>query len=378
MVDRPLAEYVKALDGTSHGLIDFFRSFTDFGKASWYLWPSGISVIFCSFLSRGEDVPPRYRRLFGYVGIRALFLFGAVGVSGIVADILKVLAGRARPLLWLKDWVYGFEPGALSFLWHGMPSGHAATAFAVAFCLVKMYPRWQALWFACALLLASSRVMVDAHYLSDVLAGAALGWLIAGTVLATLTIYASGSLWLSAYTGQSLRSVAVTHFFDDVQPDLAVADWGANTVSVLLGVGTGTFAAKVDYPTGTNPHGLAVGDLGNGEADLVVANASDNTISVMLGKGDGALDGDSFLAYVRQVLAPAGEPAGSPPSRGPGPPIAQVVGAVGIRPTEGPRHAGCSTSPASRARTRTGSPNEIPTGERPGISKRGQRLGRKS
>lgn len=31
-----------------------------------------------------------------------------------------------------------------------------------------------------------------------------LGWTIAGTVLATLTIYACGSLWLSAYTGQSL------------------------------------------------------------------------------------------------------------------------------------------------------------------------------
>ncbi|MEI6500292.1 MAG: biotin transporter BioY [Armatimonadota bacterium] len=31
-----------------------------------------------------------------------------------------------------------------------------------------------------------------------------LGWTVAGAVLATLTIYACGSLWLSAYTGQSL------------------------------------------------------------------------------------------------------------------------------------------------------------------------------
>lgn len=36
-----------------------------------------------------------------------------------------------------------------------------------------------------------------------------LRWLIAGTILATVSIYACGSLWLSAYTGQSLHQ-AVT------------------------------------------------------------------------------------------------------------------------------------------------------------------------
>jgi membrane-associated phospholipid phosphatase len=60
-----------------------------------------------------------------------------------------------------------------------MPSGHSATAFSLAFCLSKLYPRGRVLWFSFALLLASSRIMVDAHYLSDVFAGAALGWLIA-------------------------------------------------------------------------------------------------------------------------------------------------------------------------------------------------------
>lgn len=45
------------------------------------------------------------------------------------------------------------------------------------------------------------------------------------------------------------------------------------TISVLLGMGDGTFAAKVDYPTGGQPLSLAVGDLnGDGRMDLAITN----------------------------------------------------------------------------------------------------------
>jgi membrane-associated phospholipid phosphatase len=177
-VDRPLAFYTHELDQTAHDLIDFFRRITDAGKGCWYLGPCGITTIFCAFLSRGKDVPAPYRRLFGYIGVRTFFVFASVGISGIVADILKPIFGRARPLLELRDGIYGFAPFTnAGALWNGMPSGHATTAFALAFCLAKIAPRGRILWFLYALLLASSRVMVDAHYLSDVLAGAALGWL---------------------------------------------------------------------------------------------------------------------------------------------------------------------------------------------------------
>lgn len=176
--DKPMAEYMRALDETSHGLIDFFRRITDLGKGAWYLWPCGIATIFCAFLSRGRDVPSPYRRLFGYIGVRALFIFATVGISGIVVDIIKPIAGRARPLLWLKDHIYGFDPlTTLGFAWNAMPSGHATTAIALAFALTKLYPRGGVLWFAYGLILSASRVMVDAHYLSDVCAGAFLGWL---------------------------------------------------------------------------------------------------------------------------------------------------------------------------------------------------------
>jgi len=42
---------------------------------------------------------------------------------------------------------------------------------------------------------------------------------------------------------------------------LAVANYNSNTMSVFINNGAGTFAAKVDYTTGTNPISVAVGDF---------------------------------------------------------------------------------------------------------------------
>jgi len=176
--DIPVATYVQGLDDNLPETVDFFRRITDYGKGAWYLWPTAFLVVFSFFLSRGEDVPQAYKRLFGYIGIRAFFIFSTVGLSGIAVNILKVILGRARPIMLLREGVYGFEPlSHIEFLWNSMPSGHTTTAFAVAFSLAHLYPKGNILWLFYACLLALSRVMVNAHYLSDVCAGAALGWL---------------------------------------------------------------------------------------------------------------------------------------------------------------------------------------------------------
>ena len=89
-------------------------------------------------------------------------------------------------------------------------------------------------------------------------------------------------------TGSRPFSVAVGDFNRDGVPDLAVADSSADTVSVLLDDGTGGFGAKTDYATGATPYSVAVGDFnGDGMPDLAVANASSNTVSVLLGDGTG-------------------------------------------------------------------------------------------
>jgi hypothetical protein len=83
-------------------------------------------------------------------------------------------------------------------------------------------------------------------------------------------------------------SVAIADLNADGRPDLAVANYGSNTVSVLLGIGDGTFAAFKGFETGLSPFGVAIADLnGDGRPDLAVANYGSNTVSILLGNGDG-------------------------------------------------------------------------------------------
>ena len=81
--------------------------------------------------------------------------------------------------------------------------------------------------------------------------------------------------------------------------DLAVANSGDNTVSILVNDGTGKFspAATPTVAVGVSPLSVAVGDfLGNGKLDLAVANqfgndateSSPGTVSILLGDGTGS------------------------------------------------------------------------------------------
>src|SRR5712692_5086916 len=89
-------------------------------------------------------------------------------------------------------------------------------------------------------------------------------------------------------TGDWPYSVAVGDLNGDAKPDLATADWGSATVSVLLGNGDGTFQAKVAYVTGYGPRSVAIGDLnGDAKPDLATADSDSNAVSILLGKGDG-------------------------------------------------------------------------------------------
>ena len=123
-----------------------------------------------------------------------------------------------------------------------------------------------------------------------------------GTVSVLLGDGAGGfSAPVACGAGSGPNAVAVGDFNHDGKQDLAVANWGddktASTVSVLLGKGDGTFAAKRDFTAGVAPSSVGVADFnGDGRQDLAVADWGAGTVSVLCGDGKGSFGPKTDLA----------------------------------------------------------------------------------
>ena len=114
---------------------------------------------------------------------------------------------------------------------------------------------------------------------------------------AVLTLTASGILpaqnvtfvpLSQVSTGSKPDALALGDFNGDGIPDVAVANSGTQTVSVLRGIGNGFFAALTTFTTGQSPRAIVTGDFNrDGKLDLAVANFGSNNISIFLGNGNG-------------------------------------------------------------------------------------------
>jgi FG-GAP-like repeat len=90
--------------------------------------------------------------------------------------------------------------------------------------------------------------------------------------------------------GAGPQSVVVGDFNGDGIQDVAIANSGDGTITVLLGTGTGGFSAAPGspFPAGKTPISLATGDFnGDGIQDIVIADLGDSTVTVLWGNGSG-------------------------------------------------------------------------------------------
>jgi hypothetical protein len=92
----------------------------------------------------------------------------------------------------------------------------------------------------------------------------------------------------SPAVGLNPSQMARGDFNGDGKLDLAVANENGNTISILLGDGTGNFTLASTLTTGSAPYQMALGDFNqDGKLDLAVANVTSNTLTVFLGDATG-------------------------------------------------------------------------------------------
>jgi len=110
-------------------------------------------------------------------------------------------------------------------------------------------------------------------------------------------------------TGKGPGAIAVADMDLDGIPDLITTDQRGNTVTVLRGTGDGRFPSRVSMLAAGTPSGFAVGDLdGDGIPDLVVTNRGTSSVSVMPGSGQGTLRGKTqFLVGNAPVAVTLGD-----------------------------------------------------------------------
>ncbi|HUL15219.1 MAG TPA: FG-GAP-like repeat-containing protein [Terriglobales bacterium] len=197
-------------------------------------------------------------------------IFTARGITTSPTQVIPVGGGKSTYLLSLPSATANFSQ-ALSLVQSGREvlmraqDGQPATFF-----VGERYP-------------------VTLSLLSASLGGTVVGGSVTGTTFARTDFN----------VGQTPVAIAAQDFNNDLQPDLAVANQGDSTITILLNQGNGIFAQAPGSPItlGTSeqgPSGIASGTFRLTDAthitqpaDLVIANATSNTVSVLLGNGDG-------------------------------------------------------------------------------------------
>lgn len=170
ILDANLARQMRGLPGSIYRI---FAIVTDFGKSGYLFFFTALTVVIGIGLGNRGGAGRVRTGLYLLAG-RATYLFSVLLISGLASQVLKRI-GRARPRLLDEVGPFQFDPFSLSASWASFPSGHTITAFAFAMGLGYLLPKWRNHLLGAAALIGVSRIVLGAHYASDVVAGAWIG-----------------------------------------------------------------------------------------------------------------------------------------------------------------------------------------------------------
>lgn len=168
------AAVIHAVAGSQAPAVRLMAWITNIGKSQWYLVPAAIVFIAVGLYDWSQGGPrTKVRRalLFG----QAAYVFLSVAAAGILVNVVKVLAGRARPFEIDRLGAWYFDPLSFGYGHASFPSGHSATVGAVVGILIVWFPRWAIVIVEVGLFFAATRIAALAHYPSDVITGFTVG-----------------------------------------------------------------------------------------------------------------------------------------------------------------------------------------------------------
>ena len=172
VVDYPVMYFMaKHQDGLVR---EIFYRLTDAGHGTPYF----VSIFFllivasgCKYFNLHYLKPEKLNKII----LICFFLLAALIVAGIATHVLKILFGRWRPDTMIYTGLSGFSWFNFAHDAKSFPSGHSQLIWTVAVSLLLIYPRLIIIYLVTAILVSFSRVMLNQHFVSDVVLGAYLG-----------------------------------------------------------------------------------------------------------------------------------------------------------------------------------------------------------
>ena len=177
-IDREAANYFRA--HLTRPLWQFGFKITDWAKGGPWIVAALLFYLAVQAIMQARGETSLLREVSDYsLALLASFIVGSVVLHGI-----KIFVGRRRPRDDAEHGLYGFKYFTWELQYDSFPSGHAMTIFCVAVVLSAALPQLAILWLLLAAVFGLLRAFLTAHFLSDVMVGAAIGILAARETLA--------------------------------------------------------------------------------------------------------------------------------------------------------------------------------------------------
>jgi membrane-associated phospholipid phosphatase len=168
-IDRQVAHYCR--ERLAKPAFQLALKVTDWAKGGPWIAAAAASYLTTQIFMALLAEEPTIRAVSDY----ALALLSSFVAGSIVLHVIKIFLGRRRPRDDFEHGLYGFRYFTWQLQHDSFPSGHAMTIFSVAVALSAAFPLFAPVWLAAAFALSITRAMLTAHFLGDVMAGAAIG-----------------------------------------------------------------------------------------------------------------------------------------------------------------------------------------------------------